>query len=66
MLAGLGVSRLTTAVGWLRKHTRAVNLASGILLVAVGYLFLTDQLFEISIRMQKTFTALNLDFWSSF
>ena len=66
VLAGLGVSRLTTAVGWLRKHTRAVNLASGILLVAVGYLFLTDQLFEISIRMQKTFTALNLDFWSSF
>ncbi len=57
LAAGLGVSRLTGAVKWLRKHTRVVNLVSGALLVVVGILFVTDQMFQISIWMQK-----NLDF----
>ena len=64
--AGLGVSRLTGALKWLRKHMRSVNLASGTLLVIVGVLFLTDQVFRISIWMQKQFTTLGLDFWSNF
>lgn len=66
ILAGLGVSHLTGAVRWLRRHIRAVNLASGALLVAVGVLFVTGELFRLSIWMQKTFTALNLDFWTEF
>jgi cytochrome c-type biogenesis protein len=66
VLAGLGISRLTGALGWLRKHVRAVNLASGVLLVLVGLLFLTNRLFELSIWMQRSYTSLNLDFWNSF
>lgn len=62
VLAGLGVTRLTSVVGWLRKHTRKVSLISGLLLVGVGVLFVTDQLFRISIWMQKTFSAIGLDF----
>ncbi len=62
VLAGLGVTRLTSVVGWLRQHTRKVSLASGALLVLVGVLFVTDQLFRISIWMQKAFTAIGLDF----
>lgn len=66
VLAGLGISRLTGALGWLRRHIRIVNLVSGILLVVVGVLFLTNRLFELSIWMQRSYTALNLDFWNSF
>lgn len=62
VLAGLGVTRLNSVVGWLRKHTRKVSLASGALLVLVGILFVTDQLFQISIWMQKAFTSIGLDF----
>ncbi len=62
ILAGLGVTRLTAVVGWLRKRTRAVSLASGTLLIVVGILFITDQLFQISIWMQKAFSAAGLDF----
>jgi len=62
VLAGLGVTRLTSVVGWLRKHTRRVSLASGALLIIVGVLFITDQLFRISIWMQKGFSAIGLDF----
>jgi cytochrome c-type biogenesis protein len=64
ILAGLGVSRLTTAVAWLRRHTRTITYASGILLVVVGVLFVTDQVFRVSIWMQRAFNDLNLDFWS--
>ncbi|MDP9067532.1 MAG: cytochrome c biogenesis protein CcdA [Actinomycetota bacterium] len=62
VLAGLGVTRLTGVVSWLRKHTRTVSLASGVLLMIVGLLFVTDQLFQISIWMQKAFSAAGLDF----
>lgn len=57
VLAGLGVGRLTGALTWLRRHTRTVNLVSGILLVAVGLLLVTDQFFRLSIWFQKTFPS---------
>ena len=57
VLAGLGVGRLTGALKWLRQHTRTVNLVSGILLVAVGLLLVTDQFFRLSIWFQKTFPS---------
>jgi cytochrome c-type biogenesis protein len=64
IVSGLGVSKLTGAVKWLRIHTRTVNLVSGALLVAVGLLFVTGDLFRLSIWMQKTLTAVGLDFWT--
>jgi cytochrome c-type biogenesis protein len=66
LLAGIGVSHLTKAVAWLRHHVRTINLISGALLVGVGLLFLTGQLFQLSIWMQKAFTAGHLDFWKGF
>jgi cytochrome c-type biogenesis protein len=61
IVAGFGVSRLTAAVGYLRRHMRTINLISGALLIGVGILFLTDQVFQVAIWMQKGFRALNLD-----
>lgn len=66
ILAGVGISRLTGAVKWLRRHTRGLNLASGALLVVVGLLFLTNNLFRVSIWMQHSFENLNMNFWTSF
>ena len=66
LLAGLGFSRLTGITAWLRKRTRVLNLASGILLIVVGILFVTDQFFQLSAWMQREFAEANLDFWSSF
>jgi cytochrome c-type biogenesis protein len=64
IVSGMGVSKLTGAVKWLRIHTRTVNLVSGALLVGVGLLFVTGDLFRLSIWMQKTLTAVGLDFWT--
>ncbi len=64
ILAGLGVARLTTALAFFRRHIRGINLASGVLLVVVGVLFVTGDLFRISIWMQRGLTKMNLEFWS--
>jgi len=63
ILAGLGVSRLTGALGWFRKHMRTVNVVSGALLVLVGFLFVTNQVFQISIWIQRNVPALE-SFWT--
>jgi hypothetical protein len=42
-------------------NMRTINLISGALLIGVGILFLTDQVFQVAIWMQKGFRALNLD-----
>ena len=66
ILAGLGISRLTNAMTWLRRHIRTVNVVGGSLLIVVGVLMLTDQLFRISSWMTEMFVALGLDFWNEF
>ena len=65
LAAGLGFSRLTGAMQWLRRRMRAVNLASGVVLVVVGILFVTDQFFQMSAWMQRELADANIDFWSS-
>jgi cytochrome c-type biogenesis protein len=64
LLAGLGVSRLTGALTWLRRHIRTVNLVSGALLILVGLLFVTNQVFQLSIWIQRNFPGLER-FWTS-
>ena len=64
ILSGLGVSRLTTALGWFRRHMRTVNIVSGALLVVVGLLFVTNQVFQISIWIQRNIPALE-GFWTN-
>jgi cytochrome c-type biogenesis protein len=66
ILAGVGISRLTTAVRWLRRHTRTLNVASGLILVVVGILFVTNTMYQLSIWMQRSFESVNLDFWTAF
>lgn len=61
ILAGLGISHLTGALRWLRKHVHTVNLVGGAFLVLVGILFVTDQMFRIAIWMQDVFRAIGLD-----
>lgn len=62
LLSAVGVARLTGAVTWLRRHTPAISIGSGLLLIAAGVLFLTNRVFELSIWIQRGFDALGLDF----
>lgn len=58
IVSGIGVSRLTDTLARLRKHIRTVNLVSGVVMVAIGFLFVTNQIFQISIWIQRNVPAL--------
>lgn len=62
ILSGLGVAKLTRFLTWFRKHIRTVNLVSGGIMVVVGLLFVTNQIFRISIWLQKNVSPLE-GFW---
>jgi cytochrome c-type biogenesis protein len=52
---GVGFSRMVGAFGWVRRHRRLLNWASGLVLIAMGVLFLTDLFFWLSIAMQRLY-----------
>ncbi|GAA3246638.1 cytochrome c biogenesis CcdA family protein [Pseudonocardia petroleophila] len=41
VLIALGASRAVTALGWLRRNTRAIQIGGGVLMVGVGLLLVT-------------------------
>lgn len=61
ILAGLGISHLTGAVKWLRTHQRSITWVGGAFLIGMGLLFVTNQVFQVAIWMQKGFNAIGLD-----
>jgi cytochrome c-type biogenesis protein len=48
LLMALAFSKLSTTVGWFRRNARLINIVSGILLMAFGFLLFTDNLTRIS------------------
>ncbi len=70
--AGLGIPFLLSAVGfqaaqrsfeWLRRHYAAIQVASGLVLVAMGLLVFTNDLFRINIEVQRALDELGLNFF---
>ncbi|WP_434063391.1 cytochrome c biogenesis CcdA family protein [Paramicrobacterium agarici] len=41
LLAALGVNWIASALGWMRRHIRLINLAGGIMLIIIGVLMVT-------------------------
>lgn len=65
ILAGLGVSRLVGAIEWIRKRQKIIMRSSGVLLVAVGLLFVFNKVFVLSSWMQRGMERTGMDFWNS-
>jgi cytochrome c-type biogenesis protein len=55
LLAGLGLERALRLSAALRPHTRAIEIGSGLLLIGMGLLLLTDRLSAISIWLTRVF-----------
>jgi cytochrome c-type biogenesis protein len=43
LLIGFGIQRLVGALGWVQRHYKAIGVASGVILIAVGVLLVTGQ-----------------------
>lgn len=70
--AGLGVPFLLSAVGfsaaqrsfdWIKRHYAAIQVGSGLVLVAMGVLVYTNELFRLNIEAQKALDQFELNFF---
>lgn len=52
---GVGFSRMVGAFAWVRRHRRLLNWASGLVLIAMGVLFVTNLFFWLSIAVQRLY-----------
>ncbi len=71
---GLGLPFLLSAVAfgatqrsfaWVRRHYGAIQLVSGLVLVGMGVLVFTDELFRLNIEIQKGLDQIGLNFFQS-
>jgi cytochrome c-type biogenesis protein len=53
VVAGLGVSRFRRLLSFLTRHMGVVVAASGVMLIAVGLLFVTGEVVRIAIVSQR-------------
>jgi cytochrome c-type biogenesis protein len=70
--AGLGVPFLLSAVGfsaaqrsfdWVKRHYAAIQVGAGMVLVVMGVLVYTDELFRLNIEVQKALDQIDLNFF---
>ena len=65
LVSALAYSAGRQRLGWMRRHHAAIQVVSGVLLVAMGILVLTGQLFWLNIQAQKLLDAIGLNIFGS-
>ncbi|MGE0066140.1 MAG: cytochrome c biogenesis CcdA family protein [Solirubrobacterales bacterium] len=66
LLTALAFSRMTTAFAVVKRHYQVIVAVGGVVLIAMGVLILTGELFQLNIEAQRLMTEMGLDFWTSF
>lgn len=61
LLVGLAFGRLATPLQWVRRHSRAVTLASALLLGVFGVILLANQLPQVTARLSDVMRSLGLN-----
>ena len=57
LLAAMAVDRFLRVSSWIKRHFQAIKVTSGLLLIAVGILMLTDDLTRITESLMKLISA---------
>lgn len=65
LLTVLAFNRMTMVFGVVKRHYNLIVAAGGLILIAMGILIWTGELFRINIEMQKWMSQVGLDFWNS-
>ena len=65
LLTVLAFNRMTMVFGVVKRHYNLIVAAGGLILIAMGILIWTGELYRINIEMQKWMSEVGLDFWNS-
>ena len=65
LLTVLAFNRMTMVFGVVKRHYNLIVAAGGLILIAMGILIWTGELYRINIEMQKWMSQVGLDFWNS-
>ena len=65
LLTALAFSRMTTAFAVVKRHYQAIVAAGGVILIGMGVLILTGELFQLNIEAQNWLEGSGLDFFNS-
>ncbi|HEV2309234.1 MAG TPA: cytochrome c biogenesis protein CcdA [Acidimicrobiia bacterium] len=60
LVVGLAFGRLATPLGWVKRHSRAITLASAALLGVFGVILLANQLPQVTARLSDAMRTLGL------
>jgi cytochrome c-type biogenesis protein len=63
LLTAIAFNRATTAFAWVKRHYAVINGAAGVLLISIGILVLTGELFHLNIEAQKMLDRWGLNFF---
>jgi cytochrome c-type biogenesis protein len=63
MITAIAFNRATTAFSWVKRHYAVINGVAGLLLISIGVLVLTGELFRLNIEAQKLLDRWNLNFF---
>ena len=63
LLTAVAFNRATTAFAWIKRHYAVINGVAGVLLISIGVLVLTGELFQLNIEAQKMLDRWGLNFF---
>ncbi|HEX6312990.1 MAG TPA: cytochrome c biogenesis protein CcdA [Acidimicrobiia bacterium] len=61
LVTGLALGRLTGVLGWFKRHSRGITLASAALLGVFGIVLMLDRLWWVTAELQQALDAVGLD-----
>jgi cytochrome c-type biogenesis protein len=64
LLTAVAFSRMTTAFAVVKRHYQAIVALGGLILIAMGVLIWTGELFRLNIEAQNWMSGIGLNFWS--
>lgn len=66
LLTALAFNRMTTAFTVVKRHYAALVAVGGVILIAMGVLIWTGEIYRINIEIQQWMSDLGIDFWTDF
>lgn len=64
-LSAIAFGATQRGFGWIKRHYAGIQIGSGVVLIAVGVLVVTNELFRLNIEIQQALDGLDMNFFQS-